>query len=872
MKIMFRKHIVLIVTLLVISGCGDSLKPPVLENPPAGEGYFSLIINEVNTGRTILPTTVQNNFLLYTLEFFPAGTTSDPINRTERNNSNLSTPIPLSAGTWDLYVIAYMDGAKTKPAAQGHLKNIKIGSGETVSNGITLAAIIDEGEGTFRWNINYPSGGISVTSASMTITPLAASGTPTMTLYFRGGTPQVAQSASRTLKAGYYRVVFNLSTTSGQLKTERRETLHIYKNMESAFVYTFTSDQFAASYTTVTSNADDGAGSLRQTIAEAPANSVIIIGNDVGTITLSSRLTISKNLVIEGNGVTITRNWTTGTTDSQLLYSTATVKISRILFKNGFAYTGAAIRNEGDLTLESCIFSGNQAFSEGGAIYNNYNGSMSIKGCTFYRNSAVNTTSYCIGGAISSTGTMLTLEGNLFFGNTANACPVVRNGTGDSEKVISNGYNVVDVPFGTGETQSGWIAGTGDKTATVIPISGKTFYLLSGSGAANVMPNLSVNYPVVDFYGNLINAPAAAGAVQTYTSGNGNFLGITWNVSPMVTDPIRGNVSVSSESDQDGLYPANTTLTATPADDRYFFAYWLVNGRKTTENPLVLNGHTVVHAIFGQRVTNFTVDDFTTGYLRYAINNAADGDVIRCFGVVPGQSYIALGSRLLIGGTNSILIKNITIEGMGITITQTDNWYDSTHPLLYIGLGGSITIERVHFKDGRQTNGGAAIRNYGILTLESCIFSGNISNGQGGAIYSSGARTPIIRGCTFYGNSANVGGAIWCGGPLLLVGNLFYGNTATQSNRVVYIQEGSAETYGSYNVVDEILGPGSTQSGWPAGTGDTIYIAIPFNVNTFIPITDLRFRIPSAPANFPLTDFYGNTRTYPGAPGAVKWE
>jgi hypothetical protein len=43
----------------------------------------------------------------------------------------------------------------------------------------------------------------------------------------------------------------------------------------------------------------------------------------------------------------------------------------------------------------------------------------------------------------------------------------------------------------------------------------------------------------------------------------------------------------------------------------------------------------------------------------------------------------------------------------------------------------------------------------------------------------------------------------------------------------------------------------------------------PFDTDTFEPVDGLGSVIPSAPANFPATDFYGNERTFPGAPGAV---
>jgi len=910
MKTMFGKYIALIVAVLVMSGCGNVFKHSVSEKTPAGSGYFSLVINEANTGRTIVPATVQYDYLLYTLEFFAAGTTSNPVNRTERNNSNLSDPILLNAGTWDLYVIAYMDVEKNKPAAKGFLKNITIGSAETVSQNITLTPIIEEGEGIFKWNIDYPS---TVTLASMTILPLNSdSGTPESTLYFTGGMPLTGQDHSLTLNAGYYRVVFNLSIDD--MKTERREILHIYKNMESAFEYTFTEEQFSA-HILITSDADDGTGSLRQIVTDAPDGSTIIIDPSVKTIYLESRLIIRKNFTIVGNGVIITRasSWTTVDAHSSLLgiADSSLLTISQVHFKDGRSTSYAsAIRNDGNLTLESCIFSGNQSKDKSAysvtqrdvchTILNN--NTLNVMGCTFYNNYS----EYC--GVViynNYSSRIVTLEGNLFYQNTRYdfgyiipGAEVVTNGT-----TVSRGYNVVDVPIGPGNGHTGWEAGTGDKTITALPISGKSYRLLSGSGAENVIAEPSVDYPVFDFYGNPIGTNAAAGAVQAHTSGSGYFFDLTLN-----TDN-RGTVSVSSQPDEDGLYPANTTLTttATPADESYYFAYFLVNGSRSTGNSLVINKHTMAQAVFGQCVTNFGDDQYwtpiPTGTLRYASTRLLDVDAIRCIGVVPGETTIALSTKLGIQGFGLVL-RNITIEGMGITLTQGENWVSSDpiadiynlNPLVFCSeYTGSVTIERVHFKNGREDYGGssnrfppasapAAIYNIGNLTLESCIFSGNrSSNNNGGAI--SNNRTINIRGCTFYNNYAgNNGGAIFTsyGGNTILEGNLFYGNTSGSAYPIAWVaQQGSTQgilTSRGYNVVDVVLGTLTNQSGWAAANTDTTFTtlgitSVPFSVTTFMPVatpTNLRNRMTSRPAEFPLTDFYGNTRTYPGAPGAVK--
>jgi hypothetical protein len=112
-------------------------------------------------------------------------------------------------------------------------------------------------------------------------------------------------------------------------------------------------------------------------------------------------------------------------------------------------------------------------------------------------------------------------------------------------------------------------------------------------------------------------------------------------------------------------------------------------------------------------------------------------------------------------------------------------------------------------------------------------------------------------------------------GTVTLTGNLFYGNTATNSGTVVYRYSGTV-TSGGYNVVDVALGTSASQSGFAAATGDTIFSAlsisgVPVSPTTFNPVSGLRSVLPAPPpAGFPAVDFYGNTRTFPGAPGAVR--
>jgi hypothetical protein len=344
-----------------------------------------------------------------------------------------------------------------------------------------------------EFSLEYPSGAAVET---LTLARIAGGEAP-IDLKAAGTDLSPGLSGTKTdIPVGYY-MLRAVVQNSDKAAAGRTEVVHIYPNLKAQVKYTFIDDDFRAYR--VTSTADSGPGSLRQALtdalamAEAP-QTVQVVLEPGSVIALENHLPdITKSLVIEGNGITLTRAASWSSNSDHLLRITAPtmeVQIRRVYFKDGLAENGGAISNNGILTLESCIFSNNRvtiAFG-GGAIYTY--GTLTIRGCTFYGNTAGNT-----GGAVCFAGSgTSTLEGNLFYGNTAASYPVVYN----SGETVNASYNVVDAAFGTGSAQAGWAAGTGDTTITAFLVSGKTFRPLYGSEAIGRLPaTLPADYPTV---------------------------------------------------------------------------------------------------------------------------------------------------------------------------------------------------------------------------------------------------------------------------------------------------------------------------------------------------------------------------------------
>ena len=606
-----------------------------------------------------------------------------------------------------------------------------------------------------------------------------------------------------------------------------------------------------------------------------------------GSITVTqSPIEISKdagiNLTIMGNGATLNGNKGA----SFVKIYPGNIKISRLHFTNGDGsfYWGGAIDNRGgNLTLESCIFSGNLGDGNYGAgsIYNDrhfdQNGTIIIKGCTFYNNTYEQ---------IRNEAGKIILIGNLFYGNyNPNSSASVRIVNGPDDDVESLGYNVFD------SDNCGWIPHATDKQiGDALPFSPANFRLFSESEVTDYTFNPATldDYPTVDFHGNPIRYPAYAGAVQGTQGKNGKY---TLNLS-VKGGSERGTISPLNA---DGLYPSSVTFTATE-NEGYAFRYWLINGtERRTENPISLTltvDNTKIEAVFtGTLIVTDNEDTKTNplpGTLRHAIETAVEGDTISI--ELDGDKTIEL--RTYLG-----IYKDLTIEGNGVVITGTGEYAPGALGPLCLSLFSvtnprehgteyddpqndqTVTIRRIHFKDISMNTNGMAISNGGqyaksIVILESCIFSGNRAHSSntanGGAIRNNDVM--VIKGCTFYNNAAyGRGGAIFNTGDMTLEGSLFYQNKKINAddypldnypvvcNNDVYTS-GTTTSLG-YNVVDIPFGTTLGDCGWVNTTGKDKYITSrPISPDDCKLLSGSEVRLGSVTLSdgYPTVDFYGN--------------
>jgi hypothetical protein len=417
--------------------------------------------------------------------------------------------------------------------------------------------------------------------------------------------------------------------------------------------------------------------------------------------------------------------------------------------------------------------------------------------------------------------------------------------------VTSGGWNISDKPGGSNSTgTSGWIFTTGDIQETALSITPLTFRPLNSGVAQGHITIIPADYPTIDFYGEpMTAAPLAAGAVQTPAAAG-------WLLD--YGSLGNGTVSLTAGSrDADGIVSSNGSVTLeAEAGGSAVFDHWTVNGAMETANPLTLTmtESKTVTAVFYRTVTVTTANDSGPGSFREALTNAAEGDIITFDNSLAGQT-VTLTSGL------PEITKDIIIEGEGIILSGAGNYQ-----ILRITGAVEAVIRRVHFKDGKHSGwsggGGAVFNESGTLTLESCIFSGNQAD-RGGAIYNYYGQL-TMRACTFYGNTTS-SGEIYTWGMLTLTGNLFYGNASSSGSKVIIYNPGLGGTItsGGYNVSDVASGYYSG-SGWIFDATDIQVTAQTVDGTSFKPLsTELATLqiVPTALADYPATDFYGNTRS-----------
>ena len=513
---------------------------------------------------------------------------------------------------------------------------------------------------------------------------------------------------------------------------------------------------------------------------------------------------INKNIRIDGKGHTIDAK------NLGRIFSIGegfAVTLTNATLINGKAVEGGAIYNDGSLTLSDVKLSDNAADGYGGAVFNN--GELVVSDSVFDSNDIVNRGSASVdygGAAIYNWyDGILTVSGSNFTNNIKN----YKNGDrlvgavatiGDA--TISDSYFVNNAGrWGGAITTSGaLIAGDDVNTLTV---SGSTFKENGGLYGAGIFvwgSDFTVSDCVFD------KNTASGKGNMTPNNNNGAAIEVT-DTNKAIAGIITGSNFTNNKAQYGGaidICEGNIKIT----DSEFVNNSADVEGgaidiSTVKGNPEVsISGSKFINnsASYGGAIVN--VKDLTVRNTEF-VNNTPDAifnyvgfggnldlgienftDLQNAIGLVTGtltlNQNVVMTDDEAANFVNGVIInKNIRIDGKGHTIDAKN-----LGRIFEIDGGFAVTLTNVTLTNGKADNGGA-IYNFGNLDLVHVNFVNNTAK-YGGAImnYAYGL---VLDDSTFTNNTAKIGGAIYNSADCFVVGNsTFANNTATSNGGVIF--------------------------------------------------------------------------------------
>lgn len=536
----------------------------------------------------------------------------------------------------------------------------------------------------------------------------------------------------------------------------------------------------------VTSSADDGtSGTLRQQILNANSGDVIVIDDTVGTIVLTSEISIDKNLTIQGSLVT---NSVINANNSDRIFNISNVgnlQISNVNFLNGNQDDGGAIYiSDSDVTVSNAIFNNNVASGvsgSGGAIFVDGISTLTISDSEFSSNTANRA-----GGAI---------EIDIDLGQQVNLINVNLN---------NNNAGVFPATAAPGNGGAIHITGSGNISLTDCSILSNSAES-EGGGLWNGSGEMYLNNTLVN--GNTANGDAS-------DQGGGGIYNLDGKLTIMNTSVISNNLATGVSGSGGGiLNDVNGTLE--------------IENSQISSNSAERAGGGIEDNSTGTTTTLLTNVNLDNNSVDNNPGNGGglhitgNGNISITGGTIDSNTAGAEGGGLW-NGTGTMLISGSSITDNVASGAASDQGGGGI-----FNAGGTLTIEDETLISGNSATGvsgsGGGILNdlNGNLNVDSSDITFNSAQRAGGGIEdNSGNSTTVILNEVLIGNNTlgsnpgnGAGVHITGNGDINITDATFTDNEAGAEGGGFWNGTGVANIDGVNFVLNTASGNGSDQGG-----------------------------------------------------------
>jgi predicted outer membrane repeat protein len=222
-----------------------------------------------------------------------------------------------------------------------------------------------------------------------------------------------------------------------------------------------------------------------------------------------------------------------------------------------------------------------------------------------------------------------------------------------------------------------------------------------------------------------------------------------------------------------------------------------INGDGTSSNPYATIQKALNNVIFGGTV--HLRSGTYTGTGNYGLTVTKNVNFVGDNQTSTIINAAGLGNVFTINSGLNVIVSNLTfangttstnggaIKNSG-TLNVTDCTFSGNKATSYGGAvynAGSLNVCNCTFINNLAASAGA-IYNYGTLNVTSSAFTGNKGTSFAGAVFGDTGKVTYLSNCTFTNNTSAKGGALWNRGTLTVNGCVFNGNVATNNGGAIF--------------------------------------------------------------------------------------